>query len=150
MVAPCFPQPNLWLVRCASRWWTALKKFAVPSTQRLRVGGKPSIPLRAESVAGFVGAPSAPSVQSAPSCAVLRRLAGKQAAGKQASSRQEATAASKQQASSKQAASKQQASSEQAAGKKQQQQQAAAAAASSSKQAAATSICPLERMINYQ
>ena len=154
MVAPCFPQPNLWLVRCASRWWTALKKFAVPSTQRLRVGGKPSIPLRAESVAGFVGAPSAPSVQSAPSCAVLRRLAGKQAAGKQAagkqaSSRQEATAASKQQASSKQAASKQQASSEQAAGKKQQQQQAAAAA-SSSKQAAATSICPLERMINYQ
>ena len=29
------------------------------------------IPLRAESVAGFVGAPSAPSVVSVPSCAVL-------------------------------------------------------------------------------
>jgi len=33
------------------------------------------IPLRAESVAGFVGAPSAPSVVSVPSCGVLRRLA---------------------------------------------------------------------------
>ena len=40
---------------------------------------KTFIPLRAESVAGFVGAPSAPSVVSVPSCAVLacrlRRLA---------------------------------------------------------------------------
>ena len=38
----------------------------------------PLFPLRAESVAGFVGAPSAPSapsVVSVPSCAVLRRLA---------------------------------------------------------------------------
>ena len=32
---------------------------------------KTFIPLRAESVAGFVGAPSAPSVVSVPSCAVL-------------------------------------------------------------------------------
>ena len=30
------------------------------------------IPLRAESVAGFVGAPSGPSVVSVPSCVVLR------------------------------------------------------------------------------
>ena len=79
MGAPCFPQPNLWLARCASMSWTALKKFVVLSIQRLRVGIKPFIPLRAESVAGFVGAPSAPSVMSVPSCAVLacrlRRLA---------------------------------------------------------------------------
>ena len=79
MGAPCFPQPNLWLARCASMSWTALKKFVVLSIQRLRVGIKPFIPLRAESVAGFVGAPSAPSVVSVPSCAVLacrlRRLA---------------------------------------------------------------------------
>ena len=71
MGAPCFPQPNLWLARCASMSWTALKKFVVLSIQRLRVGIKPFIPLRAESVAGFVGAPSAPSVVSVPSCAVL-------------------------------------------------------------------------------
>ena len=75
MGAPCFPQPNLWLARCASMLWTALKKFDVLFTQRLRVGIKPFIPLRAESVAGFVGAPSAPSVPSVPYCAVLRRLA---------------------------------------------------------------------------
>ena len=74
MRAPCFPQPNLWLARCASMPRTALKKFVVLSTQRLRVGIKPFIPLRAESVVGFVGAPSAPSVVSVPSCAVLRRL----------------------------------------------------------------------------
>ena len=74
MGAPCFPQPNLWLARCASMLWTALKKFDVLFTQRLRVGIKPFIPLRAESVAGFVGAPSAPSVPSVPYCAVLRRL----------------------------------------------------------------------------
>ena len=74
MGAPCSPQPNLWLARCASMSWTALKKFVVLSTQELRIGKKPSlsfIPLRAESVAGFVGAPSAPSVVSVPSCAVL-------------------------------------------------------------------------------
>ena len=71
MGAPCFPQPNLWLARCASMLWTALKKFDVLFTQRLRVGIKPFIPLRAESVAGFVGAPSAPSVPSVPYCAVL-------------------------------------------------------------------------------
>ena len=145
MVAPCFPQPNLWLVRCASRWWTALKKFAVPSTQRLRVGGKPSIPLRAESVAGFVGAPSAPSVQSAPSCAVLRPSCGqasrRQASQQQARSNSSKQAASEQQASSKQAASKQRASSRQEAASssssssKQQQQ----AASSSSKQQQASS-----------
>ena len=51
--------------------WTALKKFVVLSTQELRTGKKQIIPLRAESVAGFVGAPSAPSVVSIPSCAVL-------------------------------------------------------------------------------
>ena len=31
MEAPCFPQPNLWLARCASMSWTALKKFVVPT-----------------------------------------------------------------------------------------------------------------------
>ena len=44
MGAPCFPQPNLWLARCASMSWTALKKikkFDVLFTQRLRVGKKP-------------------------------------------------------------------------------------------------------------
>ena len=71
MGAPCFPQPNLWLARCASMSWTALKKFVVLSAQELRIGKKTFIPLRAESVAGFVGAPSAPSVVSVPSCAVL-------------------------------------------------------------------------------
>ena len=45
--------------------------FVVLSTQELRIGKKTFIPLRAESVAGFVGAPSAPSVVSVPSCAVL-------------------------------------------------------------------------------
>ena len=80
MGAPCFPQPNLWLARCASMSWTALKKFVVLSIQRLRVGKtwkeeKPFIPLRAESVAGFVGAPSAPSVASCCVCSVLHRLA---------------------------------------------------------------------------
>ena len=39
---PCFPQPNLWLARCASMSWTALKKFVVLSTQELRTGKKPS------------------------------------------------------------------------------------------------------------
>ena len=29
MEAPCFPQPNLWLARCASRSWAALRKFVV-------------------------------------------------------------------------------------------------------------------------
>ena len=33
MEAPCFPQPNLWLARCASRSWAALRKFVVLSTQ---------------------------------------------------------------------------------------------------------------------
>ena len=42
MGAPCFPQPNLWLARCASMSWTALKKFVVLSTQELRIGKKPS------------------------------------------------------------------------------------------------------------
>ena len=51
------------------------------SAQQLRVGiTEPFIPLRAESVAGFVGAPSVVSVVFVPSCAVLpscrlRRLA---------------------------------------------------------------------------
>ena len=49
MGTPCFPQPNLWLARCASMSWRALKKFVVLSTQRLRVGIKPFIPLRAAS-----------------------------------------------------------------------------------------------------
>ena len=74
MEAPCFPQPNLWLARCASRSWAALRKFVVLSTQRLRVGITPFIPLRAESVAGLVGAPAAPSVVSCV-CSVLRCLA---------------------------------------------------------------------------
>ena len=42
MGAPCFPQPNLWLARCASMSWTALKKFVVLSAQELRIGIKPS------------------------------------------------------------------------------------------------------------
>ena len=42
MGAPCFPQPYLWLARCASMSWTALKKFVVLSTQELRIGKKPS------------------------------------------------------------------------------------------------------------
>ena len=42
MGAPCFPQPNLWLARCASMSWTALKKFVVLSTQELRIGKTPS------------------------------------------------------------------------------------------------------------
>ena len=40
MGAPCFPQPNLWLARCAAMSWTALKKFVVLSTQELH-GIKP-------------------------------------------------------------------------------------------------------------
>ena len=67
MGAPCFPQPNLWLARCASMSWTALKKFVVLSAQRLQVGIKPSV----HCGRSFVGAPSAPSVVSVPSCAVL-------------------------------------------------------------------------------
>ena len=42
MGAPCFPQPNLWLARCASMSWTALKKFVVLSTHELRTGKKHS------------------------------------------------------------------------------------------------------------
>ena len=38
MGVPCFPQPNLWLARCASMSWTALKKFVVLSAQELRIG----------------------------------------------------------------------------------------------------------------
>ena len=38
MGPPCFPQPNLWLARCASMSWTALKKFVVLSTHELRTG----------------------------------------------------------------------------------------------------------------
>ena len=38
MGVPCFPQPNLWLARCASMSWTALKKFVILSTQELRIG----------------------------------------------------------------------------------------------------------------
>ena len=148
MEAPCFPQPNLWLAGCASRSWAALRKFVVLSTQRLRVGKKPFIPLRAESVAGLVGAPAAPSVVFVPSCSVLRCLAPscrlrrlakwcemvRDGAGKQqqASSSGQAAAASSSRSSSRQAAGKQQASSRQAASKQaskpasqQQQQQAA-------------------------
>ena len=157
MEAPCFPQPNLWLAGCASRSWAALRKFVVLSTQRLRVGKKPFIPLRAESVAGLIGAPAAPSVVFvpscsvlrclAPSCAVLRRLAKwcemvqasssrQAAAGKQ----QRASSSSKQQAaSSKQQQEQQQASSRQAAGKQQaSSKQAGKQASSSSKQQASS------------
>ena len=42
MGPPCFPQPNLWLARCASMSWTALKKFVVLSTHELRTGKKHS------------------------------------------------------------------------------------------------------------
>ena len=42
MGAPYFPQSNLWVARCASMSWTALKKFVVLSTQELRIGIKPS------------------------------------------------------------------------------------------------------------
>ena len=70
MGVPCFPQSNLWLARCTSMSWTIFKKFIVLSTQELRIG-KIFIPLWAESVAGFLGAPSTPSVVSVPSCAVL-------------------------------------------------------------------------------
>ena len=166
MEAPCFPQPNLWLAGCASRSWAALRKFVVLSTQRLRVGKKPFIPLRAESVAGLVGAPAAPSVVFVPSCSVLRCLAPscrlrrlakwcemvRDGAGKQqqaSSSGQAAAASSKQQQEQQQ--EQQQASSRQAAGKQQASRQAsqqAAAAAASSRQAA-TSVCPLERMNKY-
>ena len=69
MGAPCFPQLNLWLARCASMSWTALKKSYIhPGITNWE---KTFIPLRAESVAGFVGAPSAPSVVSVQSFAVL-------------------------------------------------------------------------------
>ena len=74
MGAPCFPQPNLWLVRRTSISRTILKKFVALSIQQIRIGIKPFIPVRAESMAAFVGAPSAPSIASVPSYAVLRRL----------------------------------------------------------------------------
>ena len=73
------------------------------------------IPLRAESVAGFVGAPSAPSVVSVPSCAVLPSAPScskqQQAAASSSKQQQAAASSSKQQ----QVAGKQQASSRQAA-----------------------------------
>ena len=53
--------------------WTALKKFVVLSTQELRIGKKTFIPLRAESVAGFVRSLLC-LFRLAPSCR-LRRLA---------------------------------------------------------------------------
>ena len=36
--AHCLFQPNLWLPPCASRLWTALRKFGILSAQRARVG----------------------------------------------------------------------------------------------------------------
>ena len=106
MEAPCFPQPNLWLARCASRSWAALRKFVVLSTQA-----------------------SKQQQQQAASKQAASKPASKPASKQQAaasSSKQQQAAASSSKQQQQQAAGKQQ----QAAGKQQQ------AAASSSKQAA--------------
>ena len=106
MGAPCFPQPNLWLARCASMSWTALKKFVVLSTQELRIGKKPSF---------HCGRNCRCSVCAVCCvCSVLRRLAVCAVLRAASSSKQQQAAAS-----SRQAAGKQQASSRQAAGKQQ-------------------------------
>ena len=72
MGAPCFPQPNLWLARCASMLWTALKKFDVLFTQRLRVGIKPFHSIAGGKRGRFCRC-SVCAVCSV--CSVLRRLA---------------------------------------------------------------------------
>ena len=104
MEAPCFPQPNLWLARCASRSRAALRKFAVLSTQA--------------------------SKQQQQAAASSRQEASKQqASSKQASqpasqpaSKQAASSSKQQQAAASSSNSKQQASSSrQAAAGKQQQ-----------------------------
>ena len=103
MEAPCFPQPNLWLARCASRSWAALRKFVVLSTQA--------------------------SKQEQQAAASSRQEASKQ----QASSKQAASKPASQPASSKQqqaAASSSKQQQQQAAGKQQQASSSRQAAAS--------------------
>ena len=121
MEAPCFPQPNLWLARCASRSWAALRKFVVLSTQ-------------------------ASKQQQA--AASSRQEASKQQASQPASQQASQQASSKQQQAAASSSKQQQAA---ASSSKQQQQQAAGKQqqASISKQAA-TSVCPLERMNKYK
>ena len=86
MEAPCFPQPNLWLARCASRSWAALSKQQQAASKK-----------------------QASSKQAASKQQASSKQARKQASKQQASSKQASQPASKQQASSsRQAAGKQQ------------------------------------------
>ena len=131
MEVPCFPQPNLWLARCASRSWAALRKFVVLSTQASKQQQQ-----------------AAASSSKQQQAAGNRQASSKQAASKQqASSKQASQPASKQQAaasSSKQQQAAATASSRQAAAGKQQ--------ASSSRQAAASkqqpAFAPLKEWTN--
>ena len=120
MEAPCFPQPNLWLARCASRSRAALRKFVVLSTQA--------------------------SKQQQQAAASSRQAAGKKQASSKQASQPASQPASQQQAAA--SSSKQQQAA--ASSSKQQQQQAAGKQQASSSKQAATSVCPLERMNKYK
>ena len=105
MEAPCFPQPNLWLARCASRSWAALRKFVVLSTQASKqqqaAASSSKQQARSKQAASKQQASSKQASQQASQPA--SQPASKQQAAATASSRQ-AAAGKHQQASSKQAA----------------------------------------------
>ena len=110
MEAPCFPQPNLWLARCASRSWAALRKFVVLSTQASKQEQQAAASSRPRSK-------QAASKQQASS-----KQAASKPASQPASSKQQQAAASSSKQQQQQAAGKQQqaSSSRQAAASKQQ------------------------------
>ena len=111
MEARCFPQPNLWLARCASRSWAALRKFVVLSTQANKQQQQAAASSRQEASkqqASSKQAASKPASQQASQPTSKQQAAASSSNSKQQASSSRQAAASKQQASSKQAASKQQ------------------------------------------
>ena len=91
MEARCFPQPNLWLARCASRSWAALRKFVVLSTQASKQQQQASSK-QASQPASKPASQQASKQQAAASSSNKQQAAGKQAsrqAGKQQQGKQQ-------------------------------------------------------------
>ena len=112
MEAPCFPQPNLWLARCASRSWAALRKFVVLSTQasKQQQAAASSRQEASKQQASSKQAASKPASKPASQQASQQASSKQQQAAASSSKQQQQQAAGKQQQASisKQAASKQQ------------------------------------------
>ena len=92
MEARCFPQPNLWLARCASRSWAALRKFVVLSTQASKQQQQQASSKQASQPASQPASKQAASSSKQQQQTASSRQAGKQASSsKESSSKQAAT-----------------------------------------------------------